>query len=112
MNARITSNIVPISGSSIKGTAKGIALRVRARRLQLGWSRKTLGQRAGVSLWTLKRFESSGQVALETLIKLAVALNEVDGLASIFPARADVPASMAELERWYKAPRKRGRTLL
>jgi transcriptional regulator with XRE-family HTH domain len=111
MKQAITSNRIPFNGGYVQGIGKGIAQRVRARRLQLGWSRKNLGVRAGVSSWTLKLFEVSGQIALTTLIKLAVAMDEADGFGKLFPARADIPASMAELDRLYQATRKRGRTL-
>jgi hypothetical protein len=38
-------------------------------------------------------------------------MDEADGFGKLFPARADLPASMAELDRLYQATRKRGRTL-
>jgi len=86
-------------------------VRASARRLQLGWSRETLARRAGISQWTLKHFETSGQVSLETLVKIAVVLDEVGGLASLFPLRPRQPTSIAELERLNLPPRRRGRTL-
>jgi len=46
-----------------------------------------------------------------TLIKLAVALDEADGFGQLFPARPDLPSSMAQLDHLYQATRKRGRTL-
>jgi hypothetical protein len=43
------------------------------------------------------------------LIKLAIALDETQGLLELFPARAPVPSTMRELERLHQPIRKRGR---
>jgi len=44
------------------------------RRKNLGYTQRELATRSGVSLGSLKRFESSGQIALESLLKLALVL--------------------------------------
>ena len=103
-------NLLPDSNQSPAGIRKAIALRAKERRLQLGWSRTTLAVRAGVSQWTLKHFEHTGKIALETLIQIAVALNDADGLNRLFLKRG-APASMAELEKLHPVPRVRGRTV-
>ena len=51
--------------------ARVLAGRLQARRLELGWSRVTLGERAAVSPATLREFERSGQVSLRRLVRLA-----------------------------------------
>jgi hypothetical protein len=104
-------NPLPVLIASPGGIAKGIAERMKARRLGLGWSRDMLGARAGVSPWTLKHFELTGQIALKTLVNVAIVLDDVRGLEGLFAARAEVPASMAELEKLHPPVRKRGRTL-
>jgi transcriptional regulator with XRE-family HTH domain len=107
----LKDNRVPIFGSSPNAIIKAVAARAKARRLDLAWSRETLASRAGISRWTLKHFESTGQIALETLAKIAVVLDGVDGFAGLFAARPLAPSSIAELERLHPPPRKRGRTL-
>ena len=69
-----------------------IGERLKERRLELGWSRKRLGERAAVSPETLRAFERSGQVSLRRLIRLAtssstfeVAHRAHSGLISPFP---------------------------
>ena len=109
MESKLEGIILPLN--SPHGTAKNIASRMKARRLQLGWSREMLASRAGISQWTLKHFESTGQIALETLIKVAVVVDAADGFAVLFPANPPMPASMAELERLHPSPRRRGRTI-
>ena len=84
---------------------------LRARRLQLGWSRETLAARAGVNLWSLKRFENSGQINLESLVKLAIVPGNLREFEGLFATRPKEPASMDELEKLNPPPRVRGTTL-
>lgn len=74
-----------------------LARRLQARRLELGYSRETLGELAAVSPETLRAFERSGQVSLRRLIRLADALGlrgELDGLFAAPPIRSldELPA--------------------
>jgi hypothetical protein len=111
MKSTIKGNLLPVLHASPGELAKGIAARMKARRLGLGWSRDMLAARAGVSPWTLKHFELTGQIALKTLVNVAVVLDDVRGLEGLFAAKAEMPASMAELEKLHPPVRKRGRTL-
>jgi HTH-type transcriptional regulator/antitoxin HipB len=88
--------------------AKLLAARVRSLRLQRGWKRSTLAERAGVSHASLKRFENTARVSLESLLKLAHALGRLHEFGELFkPPEA---SSIAELEARYSRPvRKRGR---
>ena len=91
-------------------TEIGRALGERARELRLArnWRLATLAERAGVGLATVQRFETTGRITLENLLKLADALgrlHELDGLFLPPPAR-----SLEELERATTRPRpRRGR---
>jgi transcriptional regulator with XRE-family HTH domain len=93
-------------------TPREVAERLGARMMQLrlarDWRRATLAERAGVSPATVARFETSGQIMLENLLKLAHALDVLDGVEGLF---VQAPAtSIAELERQAAAPaRRRGR---
>ncbi len=51
-----------------------IAQRMRKRRKERGLTQVQLAKRADVSLGSLKRFESMGEVSLASLIRLAMAL--------------------------------------
>ena len=84
----------------------GIADRVRALRLERGWTRAELAARAGVALDTLARFERTGHVALARLARLAVALGRGHELDQLFAASP--PLSLSDLERRSR-PRQRGR---
>lgn len=63
--------------------SKGLAERHRILRKQLKMSQEEMAERSGVSLGTLKRFENTGKISLESLLKLMRLLgrlNEVDNL--------------------------------
>ncbi len=46
----------------------------KQKRKKLGFTQNDLANRSGVSLGSLKRFENSGQISLESLLKLALVL--------------------------------------
>jgi len=92
------------------GVCRAVAARLRARRLHLGWSRETLASRSGVNQYALKRFELSGHIPLESLVKAAVVLGVAKDFDTLFAARPDEPATMAELEKLNPPARVRGRT--
>jgi HTH-type transcriptional regulator/antitoxin HipB len=85
-----------------------LAARAKALRLAKGWKQITLAERSGVSLASLRRFEETGRISLESLLDLAFALNRLDDFNLLLhPPRA---ASLAELEAAEQRPvRKRGR---
>ncbi len=86
----------------------GLAARLRELRLAKGWRQVTLAERSGVSLGSLRRFETSGRVSLQNLLKLAFALGRLDDFDSLLePPPA---SSIAELEAAEQQPvRQRGR---
>lgn len=55
-----------------------IAARHKAIRKEAGLSQLELATRSGVSLGSLKRFERSGQISLEFLLKLLHILDRLD----------------------------------
>ena len=66
----------------------GIAKRVRALRKRRKISQAKLSELSGVSLGSLKRFESTGEISLLSLTKIALALDVEGELKSLF---ANVP---------------------
>ena len=70
-----------------------IAKRMAQLRKRRKISQKELAVRSGVSLGSLKRFEQSGEISLQSLTKLAIAL-EVEGeLEDLF---SEVPFASIE----------------
>ena len=67
---------------------KLIAARIRNIRRRRKISQKRLSEKSGVSLGSVKRFESSGEISLISLTKIAIALdleNELEGLFEHVP---------------------------
>ena len=67
-----------------KETQMQIAQNVRAVRKRRKISQKALSDKSGVSLGSVKRFETSGEISLHALIKLAIALDLDDALIHLF----------------------------
>lgn len=89
-------------------TAKLLAQRFKNLRLLAGYKRTTLAKQAGVTVASLKRFETTGQISLKNLLRLAQSLDRLPEFAALFVA---APAtSLAELrdQAREKTP-KRGR---
>ena len=87
---------------------KAIASRARDLRLELNLSQQTLSEKSGVSYGSLKKFEQTGQISLESLLKLAVILGRMDDFNAFFVRKnAEKALSLDELLEHGK--RKRGR---
>ncbi|MEA2028538.1 MAG: helix-turn-helix transcriptional regulator [Campylobacterota bacterium] len=74
-----------------------LSTRFRKRRKTLGYSQKELATRSGVSLGSLKRFEQSGEISLESLLKLAVILECLEDFEGVCRAKDRLPQSIEEL---------------
>lgn len=85
-----------------------LAKQAQALRLSLDLSQKTLSERSGVSLGVIKRFERTGKISLESLLKLAVILGALDQFVSLFkPKEPQAYSSLDEILQEKK--RQRGR---
>jgi len=60
-----------------------LAQKTRVLRKDKGYSQKELAERCGVSLGSIKRFEQSGQISLESLLKIAHLLGKLNDFESI-----------------------------
>jgi transcriptional regulator with XRE-family HTH domain len=65
-------------------TSQEIAFRHKEIRKKNGWSQVELAERSGVSLGSLKRFERTGQISLESLLLLANVLNRLEDFDLVF----------------------------
>lgn len=103
----------PLTAHSPGKLLRSISHAVVRRRLAIGWTRAELAARSGVAPDTLKRFEQTGQVSLERLLKVALALGALHEFGALFPEPE--PSSLAELEaleagRSRRRVRRRGTT--
>ena len=89
---------------TMKDVEEQLASRLRALRLAENWKQATLAERSGVSLGSLRRFETTGQISLQNLLKLAWALGRLEDLTKLFePLKV---TSLRELEAREDAPRR------
>jgi transcriptional regulator with XRE-family HTH domain len=99
---------LPLELRSPSEVARLLAGRVRALRLERAWTQGELAERAGLTLATYRRFERTGSIALERLLRIAVVLDALSGFDTLF--RLPAAQSLAELAGRTRAPaRERGR---
>ncbi|MEE9452145.1 MAG: helix-turn-helix transcriptional regulator [Gammaproteobacteria bacterium] len=85
-----------------------IAKRTQVKRLALNLSQQTLSERSGVRYGTLKKFERSGQISLQSLLKLALTLDALEEFKHLFTDKEQ--GALASLDKLIKDKvRKRGR---
>lgn len=82
-------------GKTPKEIIAVIASSEKEKRKRLGITQKEMSIRSGIPLSTLRRFEQTGEISLISLAKIAIVLNDEDGITSIF--RKAGYASMKEL---------------
>ncbi len=71
--------------------------RYKARRKAIGLTQSELSSRSGVSLGSLKRFEHTGQISLESLLKLALVLECLQDFEAICEGREERFESIDEV---------------
>jgi transcriptional regulator with XRE-family HTH domain len=87
---------------------RNLARRVKALRLERGWTQQEVAERSRLALATYRVFERSGRISLDRLLKLAVIFEACSGFDQLFAPKAI--RSLAELERRVERPsRKRGK---
>lgn len=67
-----------------------IADKHKKLRKQKGLSQSELAERSGVSLGSLKRFETKGQISLESLLKLAFVLGRLSDFETVLKPEDDL----------------------
>jgi transcriptional regulator with XRE-family HTH domain len=75
-----------------------LAERFRNLRRSKKISQSELANKSGVSLGSLKRFEQSGQISLESLLKLAHLFDRLEDFDSVFSINED----LKEIEKLFK----------
>lgn len=83
---------------------RAIANRAKATRLAHNLTRRTLAEKSGVSVSSIKRFETTGEISLNSLLNLAFALGRDKEFSELF--NPGPPESIDEL---HAPPRQRGR---
>lgn len=78
------NNILSFINTSPNDVATQLAIRVKARRLELNLTQEGLATRAGIKFATYRRFEQTGEISLRGLIQIAFALNTLSEFDNLF----------------------------
>ncbi len=73
--------------SSPAEVIRGLAERMKRRRIQYGLTQRDLAERSNVSYGSLRLFEKSGKISLESLVKIAFVLEAEAQFDQLFPVR-------------------------
>lgn len=87
MKVDVNDNILSLTDKTPNLIMSGIAQRVKQRRLEKGWTQKMLAAKAGLSLPSYRRFESSGEISVRSLVMLAFALDMTDEFETLFSSK-------------------------
>ncbi len=79
----------------------------KQRRLFYNLTQSGLASKSDVSLGSIKRFENTGQISLQSLLKIAVVLDCLDDFLHIAKQKEDIKSIDELLKK--ENPRKRGR---
>jgi transcriptional regulator with XRE-family HTH domain len=77
-------DIDTIINNSLDSILKGIAERVKERRLERNLTQKAFASRAGVGYDAYRNFENTGEITMRNLVLCAFAINDVDGFTELF----------------------------
>jgi len=64
--------------------AKSLADKIKEHRKKLKISQEVLAQKSGVSLGSIKRFETKNEISLQSFIKIAIALDLDNNFENLF----------------------------
>ena len=73
------------------------AQRAKALRLEQNITQQELADKVGIAVGTVKRFEKTGEVQFNHLLRIALVLGRLDDFSNIFAVN-DVPASLYEFK--------------
>ena len=73
------------------------AQRAKALRLEQNITQQELADKVGIAVGTVKRFEKTGEVQFNHLLRIALVLGKLEDFSNIFAVN-DVPASLYNLK--------------
>lgn len=85
-----------ISDKRVSTRLQSFAARLRAERLAQNLTQRALAERIGVSIKTVANAEDSGQISLETLLRILDGLGRLDDLQQVLPDNGPSPIALAE----------------
>ncbi|MDR2384150.1 MAG: helix-turn-helix domain-containing protein [Tannerella sp.] len=103
----INNTILSLIENTPDAILKGIADRVKARRLEWAYTQKALSLRSGIPLPTYRRFERTGEISVRGLILLGMALGMTDEFDALFSTKTY--SNIDDLLKKERTVRKRGK---
>lgn len=76
-----------VKTTTIQSVLIELTNKVKARRKELKLSQRLLAQKSGVSYASIRRFESTGDISLTSLLKIASALNCLEDFKALFATK-------------------------
>ncbi|MBQ9787006.1 MAG: helix-turn-helix transcriptional regulator [Lentisphaeria bacterium] len=73
------------------------AQRAKALRLEQNITQQELADKVGIAVGTVKRFEKTGEIQFNHLLRIALVLGKLEDFSNIFAVN-DVPASLYNLK--------------
>ena len=71
-----------------QSVTNGIVERMKTRRKQMKLSQRQLSQKSGVTYASIRRFETTGEISLTSLLKIAHALDALKDFEKLFKGKA------------------------
>ncbi len=103
-------NMLYLSFATPDEVCREIGARIKTRRLAYDWTQADLAARANVAKGTVQNLENRGSGSLESLVKLALALELTDDLQELFRFKLRSIAEMAATEPVTRKRARRKRT--
>ena len=99
--------MLAINISTPKSIMQDLKDKFKQKRLSLNLTQEGLSNKSAVSLGSIKRFESSGEISFESLLKVAFVLDCLDDFQNIANKKDEQYESMDDLLK-VKPMKKRG----
>ena len=77
-------NVLLLNQKTPNEIAKSLADKIKESRKKFKISQEVLAQKSGVSLGSIKRFETKYEISLQSFIKIAISLDLDDDLENLF----------------------------
>ena len=87
-------SILPVAPQKV---IENLKTNLKKKRKALGYSQAELASRSGVSLGSLKRFEQTGKISLESLLQLALVLECLDEFQGLCTKKEERYTSIEEI---------------
>ena len=84
----INDNILALINKTPDSIIESLSKKVRQRRLERNWTQKLLASKAGISLGSYRRFESTGEISLRGLVMISIVLDLEDDFDKLFSTRS------------------------